>query len=159
MNLNLDELSNDRKFQDLIKKLFEKMEYVVDPSGVGADEGKDILVSTTVDDKVAKHTNKWIVQCKYYKNSVSLADINDQNLPTLIYSYNATGYLLVVKNYVTSKLSKEFERLNSVDELKLGYKYVVWDGEDIINKIIKYEDLIQQFFPNYYAYLNTIKKI
>lgn len=157
LTASLKEIKNWEEFQSLTKRLLESMGYSVEPSGVGTDDGIDLIASSTISDNIEKHSKKWIVQCKFYKGAVSPSHINDQNLPTLIYSNDATGYLLVVKKTITAKLARLFTRLNKVDEAKLKFKYVVWQESDIIAKVLGKTDIEKQFFPKYYASLNTIK--
>lgn len=156
MNLSLDEIENDERFEELIVAYFEDMkndgiDVKVQPSGTGIDGGRDILVEFTVDDNIATFQRKWIIQCKFHNSNISTDKIADINIPSLIHSYKASGYLLICKKRPTSKLTELFERLEH--NCSFNYKYKILSGEQLIRLILgKRKSLWQQFFPKYYEY-------
>lgn len=161
MTIDFDEIKNDSHFEDLVISYFEDLKNegihnIVDinvmPSGIGTDGGRDILVDFKITDNITTFTRRWIIQCKFHSKNISTNKISDTNLPTLIHSYKATGYLLVCKKRPTSKLTDMFERLNK--HCKMEYQYQIWSGEQFIRVILTKSNpqLLQQYFPNYYAY-------
>lgn len=156
MQLSFDEIKDDEQFEDLVIAFLEalrekdKVPLTVKPSGTGTDGGRDILVKFTVDDNIEIFERTWVIQCKFHNSNISTDKINDINIPTLIHSYNASGYLLICKKRPTSKLTELFERLET--NCSFNYKYKIWSGEQFINRILSHEKLLQQFFPKYYAY-------
>ncbi|MTI38275.1 restriction endonuclease [Fulvivirga lutimaris] len=163
---SLDEIENEDEFEDLAAAYFKdlvseqkndisRVETI--QSGKGPDGGRDILVHLGFSDEVSVFERTWVVQCKFYNDSVGPSHINEINLPSLIHSYNAIGYLLICKNGVTSGISNLFERLSS--ECSFGYKYKFWNGNEFKNKLIMRESLHEVFFPKYYSeMLKIIRK-
>lgn len=165
MILDLCEIPDDKKFEDLIVSYFEDLKLkkginVVDvkvqPSGVGTDGGRDVLVTLRISDGIITFQKIWVVQCKFHASNISTNQISDINIPTLIHSYNASGYLLICREKPTSKLTDLFERLEANCMFKR--KYIVWSGEQFKSKIIANMKILEQFFPNYYAYVLNLKK-
>src|SRR5580698_6557605 len=112
MSIDFNEILNPNQFEDLVISYFEdlkneKANNIIDvnvkPSGTGTDGGRDILVTLQVSDSVSTFYRRWVVQCKFHNSDISTTKISDVNLPTLLYSYNASGYLLVCKQKPTSK--------------------------------------------------------
>ena len=93
-------------------------------SGVGPDGGCDILVEFYVEDMIAKHSYKWVVECKCYSRCVGFKDLNP-NLKMILDSKKANGYLLVCKTDASSSLKRLFEEYNNNSEKK----YYVWNGD------------------------------
>ena len=160
ISLDFDEIPDGGKFEDLIVSYFEDLKnengQIVDvkvkPSGVGVDGGRDILVTFKVTDSVTTFDRCWVVQCKFHTSDISTDKINDINIPTLIHSYKASGYLLICRQKPTSKLTDLFERLE--DNCKLEYKYLIWSGEQLKRLIIvkSKKEILQQYFPKYFKY-------
>jgi hypothetical protein len=125
------------------------------PSGIGSDGGRDILINFELNDQVTNFIRKWVVQCKFHKNSISTAQINKVNIPTLIHSYNASGYLLICKSSPTSGITNLFERLNQ--ECAFKYHYECWNGAKFLSKLLHRTRILEQYFPKYYkAYQESI---
>lgn len=161
MTLSFDEIVDDRQFEDLIVSYFDDLknekihqikDVIVKPSGIGTDGGRDILVDFNISDNIYTFKRRWVIQCKFHNTNISTNKISDINLPTLIHSYKASGYLLVCKKRPTSKLTELFERLN--EKCKMDYKYLIWSGEQLKGSLLAKSKptILQQFFPEYYNY-------
>ncbi|MER0440877.1 restriction endonuclease [Emticicia sp. W12TSBA100-4] len=156
MHFSLDEIENGEQFEELIVAYFKGMKkdvtsVKVQASGTGTDGGRDILVEFTVDDNIETFLRRWVIQCKFHDSDISTNKIADINIPSLIHSYNASGYLLICKKRPTSKLTDFFERLELNCSFK--YKYKIWSGEQLKNLILGTENTLwQQFFPKYYEF-------
>jgi hypothetical protein len=158
LKLTFGEIKNARLFENLIAAYFRSLKKAtqsniihveVKQSGIGVDEGKDILVDFMVTDNITEFKRRWVIQCKFHAANISPQKIADINLPTLIHSYKACGYLLICKTDPTSKLTKMFERLNA--DCQLNYRYEIWSGEEFIHKLLTADENIRkQFFPIYY---------
>lgn len=166
MILEFNEISDHKKFEELVVSYFEDLKLekghgIVDikvkPSGIGTDGGRDILVTLNVTDTIATFRKRWVVQCKFHKSNISTDKISDINIPTLIHSYKASGYLLICRESPTSKLSELFERLEK--NCMFGNKYEIWSGEQFKKRIITNKRIIQQFFPKYFEYLKKLEPI
>lgn len=165
MNLSLDEIEDHKKFEDLMVSYFEDLknegaknivDVSVKPSGTGADGGRDIFVTIRVNDGIVSFERRWIVQCKFHSSDIAPDKISDINLPSLLSSYGASGYLLVCKQKPTSKLTKMFEDLEK--ESHNGQQFVTWSGEQLKRQILikSKKEILQQYFPNYFKYFLTI---
>jgi hypothetical protein len=163
MQLSFDEIQDHKQFESLVVAYYENLSKTrtdtsdirVKPSGVGADGGCDILVSTKEKDIMSEPFKRtWIIQCKFHNADISTDKIADINIPTLIHSHKAIGYLLVCKQKPTSKLTQLFDRLGK--KCTFGYHYQILSGEQFLSLLVSplkdNEPVIQQFFPKYYDY-------
>jgi hypothetical protein len=149
----LHEITDGNYFQQIVAEYFrslkkEKQDFHiadidVDDTGIGCDNGCDILVDFHFEDAIGKHTHRWVVECKSQKRAVGNKDINTNNLYSILDSNKASGYLLVCKNDASSQLKK---LLN--ENVKL--RSVVWNGTQLWRKLISSESLIKSYFPAYY---------
>ncbi len=158
--IDFDEISNWQTFENLVAEYFRQIkdqnnivDIKVEPSGEGADGGRDILVTFQLTDSIIPFERKWVIQCKFYKNSVSKTTLSTVNIPTLIQEYEANGYLLVCGGDVTSSVSTMFENLRI--KCKMNYSYMFWNGSEFTSKLymLRPQPLIQQYFPEYYQFL------
>lgn len=161
MNLDFNEIANGAQFEDLVVSYFEDLRnegghditnIEIKPSGTGTDGGRDILVTFQISDFLSSFERKWVVQCKFWNADISPAALANDNIPTLLYSYGATGYLLFCKQRPTSKLTQLFERLEV--ECRLKNKYMIWSGEQFKRVILAKSEptILRQYFPRYYKY-------
>src|SRR5436189_1732178 len=143
MTLSLNEIKNHERFEDLVASYFadlknERVSNLIDieviPSGTGVDGGRDILIKLKCTDTISSYSRTWVVQCKYWNSSVSTKHIADINIPSLIHSYEASGYLLILKKRPTQKLTEHFEKLNQ--NCRFKYKYEIWPGEQLLRIIL-----------------------
>ena len=164
--LEFSELSDGEAFEDLVISYFEDLKREKDneiidvnvkPSGTGTDGGRDILVTFKVTDTIETFERRWVVQCKFHASNISTDKIADINIPTLLYSYNAAGYLLVCRKKPTSKLTELFERLEA--NCKFDNKYSVWSGDQFKRLILmkSKKEILKQYFPKYFNYCITNK--
>ncbi len=160
MKLSYKEIEDWQVFEDLVAAYFKAIPkdesnnitaVKVEASGEGPDGGRDILVSFQIDDSVQTFERIWVIQCKFYTNSVSKTNLANCNIPTLIHEYKADGYLLVCKTGVTAGVSDMFEKLNK--NCKLGYNYDFWTGTQFLQKVMMLEEILKLYFPEYYRYL------
>lgn len=165
MNFNFDEIRDGTHFEDLVSAYFIELKkrknsnisnVKTKQSGVGTDGGRDILVEFDLFDEVVNFKRKWVVQCKFHEASVSTAHIKSINIPSLIHSYKAAGYLLICKTNPTSGITDLFERLNN--ECKFKYHYECWTGEVFKSKLGVTEKLHSQFFPRYHEFIESKRK-
>lgn len=154
-------------FENIVEKYFEELKNdkkrypnIIDiqtfPTGSGPDGGRDILVDIEFDDTVSKHTIRWVVQCKCYESDVGPSLLKEVNIPTLLHSYDASGYLLVCKKDVTHSLTELFEDLR--EKCSMGCKYVFWRGADFQKKILDLNwdtSFMKLYFNDYYKYVKS----
>lgn len=164
MNISFNEIEDGDQFEDLVAAYFRELKELnennitnveIKQSGVGTDGGRDILIEFDISDDIKIFKRKWVVQCKFHNVNISPAKIKTINIPTLIHSYGASGYLLVCKTRPTSGLTNLFENLNS--NCTHGYQYVIWNGNLFLSKLYLTRNLHSVFFPQYNDYINSIK--
>jgi hypothetical protein len=165
LNLTFDEITDHVQFEDLAVSYFEELkrtrkhnisEIEVKPSGIGIDGGRDLLVKIRVNDGLFAFRRKWVVQCKFHSNAISTTEISDINIPSLIHSYKADGYLLICRQKPTSKLTTFLEGLDS--ECKFSYLYKCWYGDPFLLKLRDHPRLLEKFFPKYNKYLQEMNQ-
>ncbi len=164
MQLEFSEIINADQFENLVAAYFEDIRNVgkenpqisdvrVSSPGKGADGGKDVLVTFTINDTIATYYKKWVVQCKFYNRAVNPSDLKDDSIPTLIHGYGANGYLLVCRENASQKLVELFGRLEAA--CMFSYKYQVWNGDKFRGRIVESStSLIQTYFPKYYSFIH-----
>jgi len=150
----IHDINDGYTFQQIVAEYFrnlknEKQDFHiagidVDDSGVGCDNGCDILVDFHFEDAIGRHSHRWVIECKSQKQAVSNRDININNLLGIIKKRKANGYLLVCKNNATTSAK---ELLNG---LKNEFDIEVWNGAQLWGKFIGSKRLIHSFFPDYY---------
>ncbi len=164
MNLTFDEIKDDKIFEDLTAEYFRELQNSSDnnitsveikASGEGTDGGRDILIEFNISDDIKVFSRKWVIQCKFREDAVSTSHLKSINIPTLIHSYNAQGYLLICKNRPTSGVTELFERLN--EKCKDNYHYECWNGSQFLKKILLKEEVQKLFFPKYYNHVQSFK--
>jgi len=159
--LSLDEITDWKSFENLVAAYFETVKQdnefnvesvLVQPTGTGADGGRDILVTFTVHDSVIPFCRKWVIQCKFHDTDISKGDLSDINIPSLLHEYGANGYLLVCKHQVTAPVSRMFEELNKNCWANRSYQF--WKGDDLLKRVGVKDDLLRLYFPGFYSFMN-----
>jgi hypothetical protein len=156
--LSFNEIKDGAHFEDLVvayfnSKLIEPLSGISSVSGrhsgLGPDGGTDILIEFRLTDTISEFSRKWVVQCKFHSRNISPTSLNDNNIPSLIHSHNADGYLLICKEKPTVKLTNLFEQLNT--NCKFKYRYTIWSGEVFKSQLLVAHDTVRkQFFPKFY---------
>jgi len=163
MKIDFSEIQDWAEFEDLCADYFREcknldnnqiIDVKVEPTGEGPDGGRDILVTSLVDDSIVTFERKWIVQCKFY-DMLRKSNLDRINIPTLIREYDACGYLLIVKSSVQAGVAQTFENLRN--KCRDGYHYEIWNGNHFRSKLGFVSSLHQQYFPKYYAYTKEME--
>jgi len=159
MILSFDEIKDWQAFEDLAAAYFRSVQrdknndiiqVDVEPSGEGPDGGCDIFVSFEVSDSIRNFKRKWVVQCKFYSQSVSKRHLASVNIPSLVHEYGADGYLLICKQGVTAGTRAMFKNLNS--NCKFKYTYEIWEGRQFLNMLQTRVDILTAYFPEFFQY-------
>lgn len=161
--LSFDEIKDADQFEDLTAAYFRLLhnehnavkEILVDQSGKGTDGGVDVSIKVKVNDGLINFNRNWIIQCKFYEGTVSPSKMATINIPSLVHSHQAVGYLLVCKNGVTSGLTDLFRNLNR--DCTFGYAYTIWKGDEFLKRIRFHHSLLESFFPEFWAEYQTLK--
>jgi hypothetical protein len=165
--IDFSEIENDEAFENLVAAYFrdyfassEKVRGGVSDPSRGPDGGKDMKIQfrsqyTDVFDGSLEVERKWIVQCKFNqisRASIGLKDLATVNIPTLIHSENADGYLLVCVPTVSSSVDKMFQELEK--NCKFRYKYRFWTQDFFREQLLNSsESLYKLYFPEYFDHL------
>jgi hypothetical protein len=123
----------------------------VSHTGRGADEGKDLMLTTLVSDCIITRPFKWLVQCKHKaksKRSVQINDFKDGSFVDVVRQHGADGYLLVCSTRPARNLHSRFEALT--DDSSNSYPFVIWDGTRVCEEAHRHPRVIELFFPDYY---------
>lgn len=164
MTITYDEIMDGDQFEDLVASYFRELKdskennitnVEILQSGIGTDGGRDILIEFDISDDIKIFKRKWVVQCKFHNSTISPSNIQTVNIPSLIHSYGASGYLLVCKTRPTAGLTDLFENLNV--NCSHRYQYEIWNGNQFLSKIYFKSNLHPIFFPLYNNYINSIK--
>jgi hypothetical protein len=126
----------------------------VDWTGLGADEGRDLIFTDVEKGQLFEHSFRWLVQCK--DKSVAQRNVSESDVPSILEKlrqHNCQGFLLITTTHVTSGLKKQLDGL--------GNPCKVWDQHELTNMLFdkKNEMLFLQFFPSSYAKLIAIKQV
>ena len=162
--IDFAEISDGLQFENLVADYFREMKRVknvtevnVKPPSEGNDGGRDILVTFRMFDSIEFFDRRWVVQCKFWKQSISPAKVCSVNIPTLIHQYNASGYLLVCRNNITSGLAKMFEDLEK--NCSMRYHYMVWNGEAFKTQLHTLRGaksvVLKKYFPKYHKFMKS----
>lgn len=163
MNISFNEINDGEHFEDLVAEYFRDLSSKSDnsisnvevlQSGIGNDGGRDILVEFEFSDDIKVFKRKWVIQCKFHDENISPGTIQTINIPGLIHSYKASGYLLICKQRPTSGTTQFFERLNQ--ECRFNYHYECWNGNQFLNKLRLQTNLHPLFFPLYNNYIQLL---
>ena len=159
MPLSFDEIRNWEQFQELVAAYFKACqadstlnitEVKAQVTGNGPDGGCDIEVTLRMMDGLDGFSRKWVVQCKFHAGTVGLSDISSVNIPTLMHSLGADGYLLVCKEGVSSKITDQFKSLGDTCPHKRSY--CCWTGDQFIQRLRSKPSLTEHFFPKYHRF-------
>lgn len=159
---------NGEDFEKLVEALFHAMEVPiggqvpktelpnpvisVQPSGRGPDQGRDLLITTIVNDGIVSRQFKWVVQCKHFAKagkSVQLSDFrNDASFRDTVDHHQANGYLLVCSTVPATNLQSRFERLTAQSNNR--YLFIIWSGTRVREELSRHPEVMKVFFPEHY---------
>jgi len=85
------------EFECLVQELLQALGLDAQRTGVGPDQGVDIIAEETIFDRLgAKQIRRYVVQCKHYANSKTAVGSNDiSDIADTLDRNSANGYLLV----------------------------------------------------------------
>lgn len=164
----LNEIKNWQQFEDLCSSYFDNIRdhgafnrtIIKSNASIGAngpDGGRDILADWTLEDPLRECNRRFVIQCKFYKKTLGLNEISEVNIPGLVHSYKANGYLLICKERVTTQVQDFFEKLNL--NCKFNYEYIIWDGSKFEENLIgcNNENLYKHYFPKHFSKMKKTK--
>lgn len=135
-------------FEQLIREIFLRNEFETHWTGVGADGGRDLIVTEILEGKLSKIERKWLVSCKHFANakknkSVNAADIGD--FSSDCNAVGATGFILACSTQPSAGLVKRLEETGKEKKIETTF----WDSIEIEKRLTspKCFGLIHTFFP------------
>jgi hypothetical protein len=145
--LDFKELPVDgTRFEQLIREMLLRSGFEVHWTGVGADGGRDLVATETVDGKLRPFSRKWLVSCKHKAHgggSVVMADV-----PSIIddcVAVGAEGFLLACSTQPASSVVKRLEEIQTAGALQTLF----WDAIEIERRldVPALFPLMHQFLP------------
>jgi len=145
--INFKELASDGiAFEQLIREIFLREGYETHWTGVGNDQGRDLIVFEELEGPMSNYKRKWLVQCKHKAHSGNSVGINDiDSIMDSCSAINADGYLLACSTQPSSGLVRKFEEIERSKGLVIKY----WDAIEIEKRLFQTNcfPLINLFFP------------
>jgi hypothetical protein len=153
--LAFTELSEDgRGLEQLIRELALARDLTARWSGVGPDDGKDLILEERGDALFGSKIRRWLVSAKHFAHAregvgraVGIDDVGDSGgIVDAVDHHGATGYLLVCSTHASAGLMR---RLDEIEE-KRGVPIHVWDGVALqrLHASPRGWAVAQRFFPN-----------
>jgi len=123
-----------KTFEDFIYDLLKIEGHMVNRMPQIRDFGSDFEIESFNSFQQRERT---LVQCKLYKNSVSLATL--RQLHGLLIETKASKALLITNSELTFSTKDYLSKISS--------QVIVWEGHDLISKLNKYPELRLKYFP------------
>lgn len=145
--INFSELPEDGvKFEQLIRELFVSEGYETHWTGVGPDQGRDLIVLEKMKGPMSEYTRKWLIECKHYarsNNSVGLHNIN--SIVSACEAVGAEGFLLACSTQPSSSLVRHLEEIQQNNSIITLY----WDSIEIEKRLYRPKNfhLVELFLP------------
>ena len=150
MAIDFREIKRWKDFQDMIKDILEKEGFtIVSESGIGPDEGKDLIIKGKLLNSLEEKERRYLVQCKHYARSrknVSEKDIG--SITDKMSQHNVEGYLIATSTDITSGLQKAIEGINKTDKNRF---VGCWSKNIVEEKLRKYPPIFDQYMPKNYS--------
>jgi len=138
--------AKDSTFEKLTEKLLicENSIKSIVPIGKtrAADRGRDFIIKEVIDTLNGKFEIKWLIQCKYSKNSINVKHINGWVERTIEHKCN--GFWLITNNDLTPDV---IDQLNDVESNpKYHIKTRFWQRVDFDVKLNLNPGIVDLFF-------------
>ncbi|MCX7012070.1 MAG: restriction endonuclease [Candidatus Sumerlaeota bacterium] len=144
-DINLSELGSPSAFEKLCSDLLvaEGCQNVRG-IGVGADGGRDILADIPMTSPVTRHTETFMVQCKWYAahRSISVRELTDAYMALPV--HHADGLLFIASCSFSGAAVTKAEALDR--DANTPYRVKLWDGNEIVRCLRKHPVLIAKYW-------------
>lgn len=131
--------------------------YIETPPSRGADLGKDLLVTETIEGKVSNLSVRWLVSCKHFAKSRKSVNENDdeRNILERVRGFQADGFIGVYSTIASAGLMSRLEQLRDRKEIK---DFRIIDHREIENRLLTagYSALMMRYFPESYKRVKPI---
>lgn len=146
--IDFKELPQDgTKFEQMVKELFLSKGLDVHWTGVGPDEGKDLIITEKSKGLIDSFTRKWLISCKHKAHGGKSASIRDiDGIVDDTYAAEADGFLLITSTQPSASVVKRMDVLNTNGSKKI-YKY--WDSVELEKQLKDPSsyDVLNRFLP------------
>lgn len=105
-------------FEQLVRDLFLREGYDAHWTGVGADGGRDLLVTEILEGPISKYERKWLVSCKHKAHSTK--SVGRDEVPNIVddcRAVNADGFILACTTHPSAAL---VTRLDEIERAKVS---------------------------------------
>jgi hypothetical protein len=135
-------------FEGLCEVLLQNENGIIEVQAIGkanaADRGRDFIIIKETYDISGKKEEKWLVQCKFSKHSISPATISGWT--DRVVEHNVDGYWLITNNDITPSL---YDQLNdSSKNEKFKVKTKIWQRNNFDIKLNLQKELFSKEFFN-----------
>ena len=144
--LDFKEIKDGTQFEIFIRELLIAYGLRAYWSGVGPDDGKDLLCIEPQKSFFENSEKKWLVSCKHYASSNNSVGINDLGeITDLCKQHGATGYILICSTQPSAAVVTRLEEISKRGEITAIY----WDAAKIELMIStpKLWRIAQKFMP------------
>lgn len=126
-------------------------------SGRGADQGKDLIFTETLEGQLHTESKKWLVQCK--DNSQSNKSVSEADCGAIldkVLQHLCNGYLLVTATTAGTALKAKLDALAVAKDRPI--LTLVWDMYhlDLLLRKPEYSDIFKSYFPKSWKQENKI---
>ncbi len=144
--LNFKEIKNGTQFEIFVRELLIAYGLRAYWSGVGPDDGKDLLCIAPQKSFFENSEKKWLISCKHYANSDNSVGINDLGeIIDLCEQHDATGYILICSTQPSAAVVTRLEEISKKGKIKAIY----WDATklELMLSTPKLWRIAQKFMP------------
>lgn len=150
MDLDFADLKTGAKFEQLVRDILITLGYPVRWSGVGPDDGKDLIASEPGGELFGRKSRQWLISCKNFaesKKSVSYADLAESgDIAGLVDSHRVDGFLLACTTQVSATCTRHLEALETNKRIPI----TVWDSATLLRLAAnpRVYALLQEYLPS-----------
>jgi len=151
MEIDFKQLATGTRFEQLVRDVLVTLDYPVVWSGVGPDDGKDLIVEEAGHVLLGKKPRRWLVSCKHNAHSdtsVSFADLTSSGgITSLVRDVHAVdAFLVVCSTQVSAGCMRQLDAIESNDRIPI----TVWDSATFSRLAgnPRVYALLQEYLPN-----------
>jgi len=145
--INFAELPADGiRFEQLVRELLVLEGFETHWTGVGADGGRDLVITEQLKGELSSYSRKWLISCKHNANSgKSVGRDEETNIVDNCKAVKADGYILVCSTQTTAAMVTRLQEIEQQQQIITR----VWDAIELEKRLLKPHTfgLIHTFFP------------
>ncbi|MDH4222048.1 MAG: restriction endonuclease [candidate division Zixibacteria bacterium] len=150
MPIDFKEIKSWKDFQDMIRDILkEECFTIVSESGIGPDQGKDLIIKGKLKNTLEEKERKYLVQCKHKaKSSKNVSEKEIGSIMDKISQHEVEGYLIATSTDITSGLQGVIDGINKNEK---NYFVGYWSKNTIEKKLIEHPNIYLQYMPKSYS--------